>query len=68
MKIVENPKCLNPDCENEEILWEEVIQMWYDAEGVYLKVKGVCLVCGQEYEWIEHYEFHHLSDLKKRGN
>ena len=67
MKNIENPICPNSECDGEEILWEEVIDSWYDADGVYLRVKGVCLVCNTEYEWTEHYEFHHYDNLEKRG-
>ena len=53
MKVIDNPIC--PKCKDEEILWQEVISMHYDDEGVYLKVRGECLECGTEYEWVEHY-------------
>ena len=65
MKVIDNPVC--PKCKDEEILWQEVISMHYDEEGVYLKVRGECLECGTEYEWVEHYEFSHNSKLKERG-
>ena len=66
MKIIDNPIC--PKCKDEEILFQEVISMQYDHEGTYLKVRGECLKCGTEYEWIEHYEFSHNTNLQKRGN
>ena len=64
MKTITNPIC--PKCK-EEILWQEVISMYYDDEGVYSKVRGECLKCGTEYEWTEHYEFSHNTNLKERG-
>ena len=65
MKVINNPIC--PKCKDEEILFQEVIAMHYDDEGTYLKVRGECLECNSEYEWMEHYEFSHHTNLKERG-
>ena len=69
MKQIKLPKCPNCAKKNieEEILWSDVISMYWDDEGTYLRVKGECLGCGTEYEWVEHYEFSHCSELKERN-
>lgn len=63
LREILNPKC--PNCKEEEVLFQEVIEMKYDDEGTYLRVKGECLECGKRYHWTEVYEFSHNENIEE---
>ena len=57
-----NPKC--PNC-NEEILWNDNIDITIDVDEIYLKCQGQCLQCEKDFQWEENLYLINIMNQRK---